>query len=51
MKRIDSFSNTYIPCKIMLIIQVLVISIERCFSMLKMIIIYLRSIISQQRLN
>jgi len=51
IKRINSFPNTYITHRIMLIILVLVVSAERSFSKLKIIKNYLRSTMSQERLN
>jgi hypothetical protein len=51
IKRINSFSNAYIVYRIMLTIPVSVASAERSFSKLKIIKSYLRSTMSQQRLN
>ena len=51
VKRIDSFPNAYIAYRIMLTIPVSVASAERSFSKLKLIKSYLRSTMSQQRLN
>jgi len=51
IKRINSFPNTYIAYRIMLTISVSVALAERSFSKLKLIKSYLRSTMSQQRLN
>ncbi|XP_070052329.1 uncharacterized protein [Nicotiana tomentosiformis] len=51
IKRFDSFSNAYIAYRIMLTISVTVASAERSFSKLKLIKSYLRSTMSQERLN
>jgi len=51
IKRINSFPNEYIAYRIMLTISVLVASDERSFSKLKPIKSYLRSTMSQQKLN
>jgi hypothetical protein len=51
IKRLDSFSNACIAYKILLTISVKVASAERSFSKLKLIKSYLRSTISQERLN
>ena len=51
IKRINSFPNAYIAYRIMLTIPVSVASAERSFSKLKIIKSYLRSTMSQQRLN
>jgi len=51
IKRINSFPNAYKTYRIMLTILVLVASIEMSFSKLKIIKTYLRSTMSQQRLN
>ena len=51
IKRINSFSNVYIPYRIMLTIPVSVASAQRSFSKLKIIKTYLRSTMSQQRWN
>jgi len=51
IKRIDSFLNAYMAYRIMLKILVLVASTERSLSKLKIIKTYLRSIMSQKRLN
>ncbi|XP_070040246.1 uncharacterized protein [Nicotiana tomentosiformis] len=51
IKRLDSFPNAYIAYRIMLTISVTVASPERSFSKLKLIKSYLRSTMSQERLN
>jgi len=51
IKRLDSFPNAYIAYRIMLTIPVTVASTERNFSKLKLIKSYLRSTMSQERLN
>ena len=51
IKRINSFPNAYIAYRIMLTIPVSVASAERSFSKLKLIKNYLRSTVSQERLN
>ncbi|XP_070055245.1 uncharacterized protein [Nicotiana tomentosiformis] len=51
IKRLDSFPNAYIAYRIMLTIPVTVASAERSFSKLKLIKSYLRSTMSQNRLN
>ncbi|KAL8540881.1 hypothetical protein ACS0TY_002211 [Phlomoides rotata] len=52
MKEIDScFPNEYIVYKILLTIPVTVASVEKSFSKLKLIKTFLRSTISQDRLN
>ena len=51
IKRINYFQNAYIAYRIMLTIPVSVASTERSFSKLKIIKTYLRSTMSQQRLN
>ena len=51
IKRINSFTNAYIAYRIMLTITISVASAEISFSKLKLIKSYLRSIMSQQRLN
>ena len=48
---LDLFPNTCITYKILLTILVIVASAERSFLKLKLIKSYLRSIISQERLN
>ncbi|KAL5158733.1 Zinc finger MYM-type protein 1 [Glycine soja] len=51
IKRINYFQNAYIAYRIMLTIPVSVASTEKSFSKLKIIKTYLRSTMSQQRLN
>ena len=51
IKKLDSFPNTYIAYRIMLTIPITVASAERSFSKLKIIKSYLRSTMSQDRLN
>jgi hypothetical protein len=51
IKRLDSFPNACIAYRILLTIPVIVASVERSFSKLKLIKLYLRSTISQERLN
>ena len=51
LKRLDSFPNAYIAYRILLTIPVMVTSAERSFSKLKLIKSYLRSTMSQERLN
>ena len=51
IKKINYFQNAYIAYRIVLTITVLVASAERSFSKLKLIKFYLRSTMSQQRLN
>ena len=46
IKRLDSFLNTCIAYRILLIIHITVASIEKSFSKLKLIKTYLRSIMS-----
>jgi hypothetical protein len=47
----DCFPNTMIAYRILLTVPVTVVSAERSFSKLKLINSYLRSIMSQERLN
>lgn len=51
IKRLDSFRNAYIAYRIMLTILVTIALAERNLSKLKLIKSYLRSIMSQKRLN
>ena len=51
IKKLDSFPNTYIAYRIMLTIPITITSAERSFSKLKIIKSYLRSTMSQDRLN
>ena len=51
IKRLESFPNACITFRILLTIHVTVAATERSFSKLKLIKSYLRSIISQERLN
>ena len=51
LKRLDSFPYAYIAYRILLTIHVMVASVERSFSKLKLIKSYLRSIMSQERLS
>ena len=46
IKRLDSFLNTCIAYRILLIIHIIVASVEKSFSKLKLIKTYLRSIMS-----
>ena len=48
---LDSFLNTCVTYRILLTIPIIVDSAERSFSKLKLIKSYLRSIMSQERLN
>jgi hypothetical protein len=51
VKRLDSFPNACIAYRILLTIPITVASIERSFSKLKLIKFYLRSTMSQGKLN
>ena len=51
IRRLDSFSNTYITFRIMLTILVSVASTERSFTKLKLIKSYLRSTMSYEKSN
>ena len=51
IKRLDSFSNTCIAYRILLTILITIASIERIFSKLKLIKLYLRSTMSEARLS
>jgi len=51
IKIIYYFSNAYIIYRIILTISVLIISVEKNYSKTKIINIYLRLIMSQQKLN
>ena len=51
IKRLDSFPNTCIAYRILLTIPVIVAYAERSFSKLKLIKLYLRSTMSQERLS
>ncbi len=51
VKEADCFPNVSIACRILLTVPVTVTSAERSFSKLKILKNYLRSSISQERLN
>ncbi|XP_050920114.1 uncharacterized protein LOC127137729 [Lathyrus oleraceus] len=51
LKGLDCFSNTVIAYRILLTILVTIVSAERSFSKLKLLKTYLRSTMSQERLN
>ena len=51
LKRLDSFLNAYIAYRILLTIPITVASAKRSFLKLKLIKSYLRSTMSQERLN
>ena len=51
LKKIYSFPNAYVAYRILLMIPVIVASTERSYSKLKLIKTYLRSTMSQERLN
>jgi len=51
IKRVNSFPNAYITYRIMLAILVLVVLVKISFPKLKIIQTYLRSTMSQERLN
>ena len=51
VKDADCYSNVYIAYRILLTIPVTVVSAERSFSKLKLLKNYLRSSMSQERLN
>ncbi|XP_076920556.1 uncharacterized protein LOC143581729 [Bidens hawaiensis] len=51
LKRVDSYPNALVAYRVLLTIPVTVASAERSFSKLKLLKIYLRSSMSQERLN
>ena len=51
IKRLDSFPNAYIAYIMLLTVPIIVVSVERSFSKLKLIKSYLRSTMSKERLS